>query len=184
VIRSVDELFSVLERSAEGEDEPGLSLLAHGLQCAHLLAVEHPDDVELQVAGLVHDIGGAVDPDAAHDRLGARLVRGLLGDRVADLVGGHVRAKRYLVTRDPAYRSRLSARSIETLAWQGDELDDDGIDAIERSPHFGSLLALRRADDRAKAPGRVVPDLASWRPVVEQVSARSPKSTGDSYDET
>jgi predicted HD phosphohydrolase len=183
VIRSVDELFSVLERSAHGEDEPGLSLLAHGLQCAHLLAVEHPDDVELQVAGLVHDIGGSVDPDAAHDQLGARLVRDLLGDRVADLVGGHVRAKRYLVTRDPGYRSQLSRRSVETLAWQGEELDDEGIDEIERSPHLAALIALRRADDRAKVRGRVVPGLESWRPAVEKAAGRAPESAADSYDD-
>ena len=35
--------------------------------------------------------------------------------RVARLVGAHVDAKRYLVATDPAYRARLSPRSIETL---------------------------------------------------------------------
>ena len=94
---------------------------------------------------------------------------------MAWLVGHHDQAKRYLVTVDPAYRSRLSAGSIVTLEVQGGALDDDERAQLEAEPWLGELLTLRRADDAAKVPGRVVPGLAHWRPVVEDVAGFSVK---------
>ena len=170
-LTTIDDLFDLLGASAAHDDCEAVDLLAHALQCAHLLSREAPDDLELQVAGLVHDVYHAVDPsaDATHDREGARLVAPLLGGRVARLVGGHVAAKRYLVSTDPAYRQALSTRSVETLAHQGGELDGVARRAIDESPDRDALLALRRADDRAKVPGAVVPAITHWRPVVEQL---------------
>jgi len=170
-LTDVDDLFDLLDTSAAHDECEAVDLLAHALQCAHVLSQEAPDDVELQVAGLVHDVYHAVDPsaDATHDREGARLVAPLLGGRVARLVGGHVAAKRYLVSTDPAYRQALSTRSVETLAHQGGELDGVARRAIDESPDRDALLALRRADDRAKVPGAVVPAITHWRPVVEQL---------------
>ena len=167
----IDDLFDLLEASAALDDGEEVDLRAHGLQCADLLSREAPADLELQVAGLVHDVYHAVDPsaDAAHDREGARLIEPLLGPRVARLVAGHVVAKRYLVSTDPGYRGALSARSVETLGRQGDELDLVAQQAVEASPDYEAMLALRRADDRAKVPGAGVPSLAHWRPVVEEV---------------
>ena len=174
-LTTIDELFDLLDASAAHADCEAVDLRAHALQCAHLLSREAPDDLELQVAGLVHDLYHAVDPeaDAIHDREGARLVEPLLGVRVARLVGGHVVAKRYLVTTDPAYRHALSARSVETLGHQGGDLDGASRRAIDESPDRQALLTLRRADDRAKVPGADVPSAERWRPVVEQLlSAR------------
>ena len=174
-LTTIDDLFDLLGASAAHDDCEAVDLLAHALQCAHLLSREAPDDLELQVAGLVHDVYHAVDPsaDATHDREGARLVAPLLGGRVARLVGGHVAAKRYLVSTDPAYRAALSARSVETLARQGGDLDERARRAIDDSPDRHALLALRRADDRAKVPGAVVPPMGYWRPLVEQVISAS-----------
>ena len=120
-IATVDDLVTLLARGARVRDEPELDGLAHALQCAAILRAEHPDDSELALAGLVHDISDIAHPDdhTDHDHRGAALVEPLLGRRVARLVGAHVLAKRYLVTTDPAYRSRLSVRSIETLSAQG-----------------------------------------------------------------
>jgi predicted HD phosphohydrolase len=170
-LTTIDDLFDLLDASAAHDDCEAVDLLAHALQCAHLLSREAPDDLELQVAGLVHDVYHAVDPsaDAVHDREGARLVAPLLGGRVARLVGGHVVAKRYLVGTDPAYVHALSARSVETLGHQGGALDAAARRAIDESPDRDALLALRRADDRAKVPGAVVPAIGHWRPVVEQL---------------
>ena len=53
----VDALFDALRASADADDEGGLPILDHCLQCAARLRESHPDDVELQVAGLVHDLG-------------------------------------------------------------------------------------------------------------------------------
>jgi predicted HD phosphohydrolase len=170
-LTTIADLFDLLDASAANDDCEAVDLRAHALQCAHLLSREAPDDLELQVAGLVHDLYHAIDPsaDAIHDREGARLVEPLLGGRVARLVGGHVVAKRYLVSTDPAYRNALSARSVETLAHQGGDLDGAARRAIDDSPDRDALLTLRRADDRAKVPGAIVPSIAHWRPVVEHL---------------
>jgi predicted HD phosphohydrolase len=172
-LTTVDALFDLLEASAAHDDGEAVDLRAHALQCAHLLSLDAPDDLELQVAGLVHDLYHAVDPraDAIHDREGARLVEPLLGARVARLVGGHVVAKRYLVATDPAYRRALSTRSVESLVRQGGDLDGAARRAVDDSPDREALLALRRADDRAKVPGAVVAPIRHWRPVVEQLVA-------------
>ena len=171
----VDELFDLLRRTVAVDGDPAeadeVGPLAHGLQCASTLADRRPDDLELQVAGLVHDVGHlAVPHDAdAHGRAGAELVRPLLGDRVADLVELHVPAKRYLVTTDRTYRERLSPGSIRTLELQGGALGPDELRAFEEHPLAADALELRRADEAAKDPGRRVPPLDQWRPIVEEI---------------
>jgi len=105
-----------------------------------------------------------------HDRRGAALVGHLLGDRVAHLVGAHVIAKRYLVTTDPAYRSQLSRRSVETLALQGDALADDDLAALGEDPDLAAILELRRADERAKDPEARVPGLDAWSEILESLA--------------
>ncbi len=169
---SVSDLVALLARGAGVRDEPELDGLAHALQCGAILRAEHPDDPELAVAGLVHDIADIAYPDdhTDHDRRGATLVEPLLGPRVARLVGAHVVAKRYLVTTDPAYRAGLSPRSAQTLAAQGDALTEADLDALAADPDLSAILDLRRADERAKDPLARVPDLDSWRSILSEVA--------------
>ncbi len=169
----VNALFDVLAAGAREDDGEELDALAHHLQCAALLAERAPDDLELQVAGLVHDVASTVWPGrpATHARAGANLVEPLLGARVAWLVAHHDQAKRYLVTTEPAYLDRLSPTSVVTLEAQGGRLDERERAALEAEPDLEPVLVLRRADDDAKVPGRVVPGLDRWRPVVEEVVA-------------
>jgi predicted HD phosphohydrolase len=171
---SVDALLRALAQGDTVHDEPGFDVLAHSLQCGALLRAEHPDDPELAVAGLVHDVWDAVVPDdhRDHDTRGAALVEPLLGARVARLVAGHVLAKRYLVSTERSYAGGLSVRSVETLAEQGGALDDDGLSDFTASPDFDAMVALRRADERAKVPGAVVPGLGSWLELLAEVSSR------------
>jgi predicted HD phosphohydrolase len=103
--------------------------------------------------------------------LGAALLTPLLGERVGALVGGHVLAKRYLVATDPAYLGVLSARSVETLDLQGGAADGDACAQLASDPQRDAIVALRRADDRAKVPGADVPGLGSWRATLEAVAA-------------
>ena len=175
-ITDVDSLLGVLESGADATDAEDVDLLAHGLQCAALLAGVAPDDEELQVAGLVHDIGSSLWPDhpRTHARTGAAAVADLLGERVAWLVGHHDEAKRYLVTTDPDYTSRLSAASIATLEVQGGRLDDAERARLDAAPWLADVLAMRRADDDAKVPGREVPPLRPWRPMLEATAGRTP----------
>jgi predicted HD phosphohydrolase len=169
---SVDQLLALLARGAGVHDEPDVDGLAHALQCGANLRASHPADAELAVAGLVHDIADIVSPNdhGDHARRGAALVEPLLGARVARLVGAHVDAKRYLVATDPAYRSQLSPRSIETLQLQGDALDASAIGSLASDPDLPAILALRRADERAKDRNARPRALDSWRPMLDQVA--------------
>ena len=176
--RSVDDLVAVLTASArrgERAAEPGADFtqLEHALQCADLLQLTHPDDVELQVAGLLHDIGHTLAPGAveAHGRVGATWVRGLLGDRVAALIELHVPAKRYLVTVDPDYRARLSAGSIRTLEAQGDVLGPDEVAAFEGAADHRAAITLRRADEGAKVAGIDAGRVADWVPALRHLAS-------------
>jgi predicted HD phosphohydrolase len=170
-IADVDSLLGVLESGAGPTDDEDLDLLAHGLQCAALLAGVAPEDEELQVAGLVHDVGTVLWPGRprTHARAGAAAVADLLGERVAWLVGQHDQAKRYLVTVDGDYASRLSPGSVHTLEIQGGRLDDAERARLDGQPWLDAVLTLRRADDDAKVPGRDVPPLSHWRPILERV---------------
>ena len=54
---SVDWVIDILRRGEDVYDEPDVDALSHALQCGAILLAEHPDDQELAVAGLLHDIG-------------------------------------------------------------------------------------------------------------------------------
>ncbi|MFE4722392.1 inositol oxygenase family protein [Streptomyces sp. NPDC056728] len=66
-LRSVDELMDLLHACRGAWDTPDRSgdpvdLHDHALQTAALLRRGHPSDKELQLAGLVHDIGHLLRP--------------------------------------------------------------------------------------------------------------------------
>jgi predicted HD phosphohydrolase len=174
-ITSVDELLTVLAAGRDLFDGDPVDLLDHALQCAHELAMRRPDDDEMQVAGLVHDLGHHLVPgdDPGHGANARAAIGGLLGDRVATLVEHHVAAKRYLVATDPQYAALLSPASVRTLGNQGGTMTPDELHTYASLPHWEDGLEVRRADDAAKVPGRVVPDLHTWRPLLERVAARA-----------
>ncbi len=160
------ELLDLLAALADvpSDDIEGMSALDHALQCAFELSRLRPADIELQLAGLVHDIGHEFGPDEAHGRLGAEHVRDALGDRIAGLVEAHVPAKRYLVGTDPSYVSVLSATSVHTLELQGGALSPQEAEAFASGPYAAEALVLRKADDAAKVLGQIVPPLEYWTP--------------------
>ena len=172
-LREVDELLAAL-RSIDGmPSEDVVPALPHLLQTAEHLAVHADDDPELVAAGLVHDLASALelgiaDPAAA----GADLVRPLLGDRVATLVGGHTDAKRYLVTVEPAYGAGLSENSTYTLIGQGGPMGPTEVAAFESRPDAAALVLLRRADDAAKVPGASTRPVEGWRDLLEALASR------------
>ena len=166
---TLDELMLLLESGDGVFDEPEIDGLSHALQCGAILRDEHPDDPELAVAGLLHDIADIKYPNdhRDHAQVGADLVAPLFGPRVAHLIGSHVAAKRYLVATDETYRAQLSPRSIETLAMQGEDLDELAIARMAHDPDLPAILALRRADERAKDPHTKPSPLDSWRNLLE-----------------
>jgi predicted HD phosphohydrolase len=147
--------------------------LDHALQTAAVLRHDFPDDIELAVAGLVHDIGHLLPGvgDAEHAEAGAEAVRETLGDRVAGPVGLHVEAKRYLVARQNAYAEVLAADSVASLALQGGPMSAEEQQEFERLPHAQRALDLRRADERGKVDGLAVAGLGEWMKVVQALYA-------------
>lgn len=168
----VEALIDFLRGTADRPiEEDGLFELDHGLQCAAELKAAAPDDEELQVAGLVHDVCHGQCHISVHHQVGAEAVRGVLGDRVAALVGLHVDAKRYLVATDASYSGELSRVSTATLQLQGGPMAADEVRAFEAGPYAGDAVRLRKADEAAKTPGRVVPGLDAWEGALRRVAA-------------
>lgn len=157
---------------ADGQPAECVDQLAHALQCAHVAARLSPQDDELQIAALVHDIGHLVCPghDRTHGMIAESLVRPLLGARVARLAALHVPAKRYLVSVESAYSGRLSEVSAITLRNQGGPMSLEEQAAFRSLPDFGAALLLRRADEGAKVPGRQVPSLAAWISALDRIA--------------
>lgn len=170
-------IVAMLEQSGSveepNEEIAGLSILHHGLQCAAALRVGNPDDHELQVAGLLHDLGHVLQPrcEDRHGTIGADFVRPVFGDRVAALVEEHVPAKRYLVTVDSSYREQLSVGSARTLVLQGESMTDQELWSFRSSPDFDAAVELRRADEAAKDPAASVAGLEAWLATMEMVAA-------------
>lgn len=170
----IDELFEFMGKmmNSPSPEATPLTELDHALQCAAELERRRPDDVELQLAGLVHDIARSTGPAADHGRRGAAAVRPVLGERVAALVEAHIPAKRYLIATDPSYRAALSPVATETLAAQGGAFSAAEVAAFEALPYWREAVELRRADEAAKVPGRVVPGLGHWIMALRDFSAR------------
>ena len=152
-----------------------VSQLEHALQAAHLAGEDYGDEKEI-IAALLHDIGhiwpvegrqvtsvGVVE----HDEVGAQVLSDLgFSDDVADIVSGHVAAKRYLVATDEAYAAKLSDVSVESLRLQGGPMSSEEVQDFQRSPNWRSKVRVRTWDDRAKTPGADVPGLESYRELI------------------
>jgi predicted HD phosphohydrolase len=175
-VLSVEEIVDVLSRGAGRPLGPGQAVtqLEHALQTAASLRRDRPDDLELAVAGLVHDLGqllpGARDETHAAD--GAAAVRAALGERVAGIVALHVEAKRYLVTTDDKYKERLASDSVVSLGRQGGAFAPTESTAFLARHWASDAVTLRRADDSGKLDGLGVGGLDEWVPVLRRVSEK------------
>lgn len=111
-----------------------VSQLEHSLQAADL-AVNAGSDDEVVLAALLHDVGrflpqsakqqrmlaadGTYIGTASHDSVGERYLREIgFPNRVCEIVGAHVWAKRYLCATEPGYWEDLSKSSKATLKHQ------------------------------------------------------------------
>ncbi|MER6123552.1 HD domain-containing protein [Streptomyces sp. NPDC001795] len=176
-LRSVEELMDLLNACRGTWDTPGagrdpVDLHDHALQTAALLRRSHPADKELQVAGLVHDIGHLLRPGdhAGHADRAADAVRPLLGERVSRLVRLHVSAKRYLAALSSG--RGLSPRSALTLNRQGGPMTPAEAAEFARDPLADDALTLWQADDAAKVAAMDAGVLEDWRTLLELVAAR------------
>lgn len=174
---SLDEILALLGRSVDEAyiGEP-VSQLAHALMAADLAARAHASPA-LVAAALLHDVGHLCDRTAPrmaslgtlhHEKIGADFVRRAgFGEDVARPIEDHVRAKRYLVLRRPAYGAKLSEASTGTLAFQGGPMSEAEATAFEAEPGFKDALRLRGWDEQAKDAHWSGPSLDSYRPLLE-----------------
>lgn len=135
---TIKTLFAFLHAQGQG-DYLGerVTQLEHSLQCAHLAnqSAEYGNDLEVVLAALLHDVGRfiptaekmgkMITPDGqyigrmSHEILGESYLRQIgFSERVCQLVGAHVMAKRYLVATDESYHDGLSETSKRTLRFQ------------------------------------------------------------------
>ncbi len=174
--------------SAAGQAEyhgERVSQLEHALQAADHARQDGGTEQEI-IAALLHDLGhvwpvegrqitsvGVVD----HDRIGAEALRELgFSDDVADMVSGHVAAKRYLVATDRDYAARLSDVSVESLRRQGGPMSAEELEDFTSSPNWRSMVRVRTWDDRAKTPGADVPGLETYRQMLTNHLSRQQES--------
>lgn len=177
-LRSVEELMDLLQacrcarNTAGGNMEP-VDLYEHALQTAALLRRSHPADKELQVAGLVHDIGrllGRGDDAWCADRA-ADAVRRLLGERVSRLIRLHAAAQRYLAAA-PSWGRGPLAQGVSALPRHGGPMTAAEAAAFERDPLADDAVTLRQANEAARVSGMDAGVLEDWRTVLELVAAR------------
>jgi gamma-butyrobetaine dioxygenase len=172
-----DEIFSIFASrgSAAYFGEP-VSTTQHCLQAAHCARLEQAPEA-LIVAALLHDIGHLVvavpddiadwTSDAFHERVGGDWLAKRFGPEVSEPVRLHVAAKRYLCATRPAYFAKLSPASVITLKLQGGVMSAAEVAAFEAETYFKEAVRIREWDDSGKVAGSEVPDLVSYRTLIE-----------------
>ncbi len=179
---SVDEIFELFARDGHKNYGEGVDVTTHGIETAVFAQRDGATD-EMVAAALLHDIGHLIADeqgterfdmevdDDDHEAIGGRILSRIFGPRVAQPVAMHVTAKRWRCTVEPSYHDQLSPTSRATLKAQGGLLDTEDVARFEAHPGFDDAVALRTYDDLGKDPDMVIPDLASFRPLLERLAA-------------
>jgi predicted HD phosphohydrolase len=162
-------LVPLLTRGGSAYLGEPVTQLQHALQTA-ALASEADAAPALIVGALLHDVGWLLGAgDADHAERGAAYLSESLPGAATEPVRLHVEAKRWLCSTSPGYRDLLSVESRRTLERQGGWMSASERVAFEAGAWAADAVRLRRWDDEAKVPGRLVPDLGHWRSVVASV---------------
>jgi 2-amino-1-hydroxyethylphosphonate dioxygenase (glycine-forming) len=184
----INEIFYLLTHKGSGAyfAEP-VTQLEHALQAAHHAKI-NTEDEDVILAALLHDIGHLLEPEdftqksethnhlghPDHDKMGGDLLKKLgFGNNIINMVENHVQAKRYLVTTDPDYRSRLSEASKQTLLLQGGPMWPQEVEKFESEQHFDEMILIRICDEMAKEPGMPVEGLEYYREMLERHLVRN-----------
>lgn len=170
-LNEVIELFNKYGAESYGE---AVTQLEHALQCAVLAQRAKASNASV-AAALLHDIGHFLigvapemcDSDIKHERIGAQFLSGLFGSEVTEPIAQHVTAKRYQCTTRPDYHDMLSLASRRSFVQQGGLLSADEVASFAAEPYFQEALQLRAWDDSGKVDDMILPDLASFMPLLE-----------------
>jgi len=168
---TTDEAWAALVEQRDMNDGEAVDLWEHQVQTAEGLERLGADE-ELIVAGLLHDLGDGRVAEAAHAPWAAALVRPLLGERVAWVIGAHADAKRYLCTTDTVYWDTLSPLSKQTLVAQGGLMTPEELATFSAHPYANDAVLLRQCDDGGKNPSYQVQQTERFRAMLDRVAAR------------
>jgi gamma-butyrobetaine dioxygenase len=177
VFLEIEEIFA----ASVGEEYLGedVKLVEHMLQCADIAqSVAAPD--YLIVAALLHDIGHLLVDDAAgahdsgvdrhHDAVGAKWLEARFPATVSEPVRLHVAAKRYLVTTNHDYLSKLSHASVQTLYMQGGPLNQDEVIEFISREGAEDAVRVRLWDDLAKVRDRPTSELKDFKAAIDALA--------------
>ncbi|ORY29323.1 hypothetical protein BCR39DRAFT_532323 [Naematelia encephala] len=183
ITSTVTDLFHLLEaQGQEGYIGEAISQLEHSLQAAEAARQSGADDATV-TASLLHDIGqflphanakemmhnGESVGRKSHEVVGEVYLRKLgFPEKVCQLVGAHVVAKRYLTATEPGYLEALSSASKASLKYQGGPFSSQQVEEFLQDPLHKEKIALRQWDDQAKRTDIKAPGLQTFRPIVER----------------
>ncbi len=177
VYAEIEEIFTTrIGEEYLGED---VKLVEHMLQCGDLARAAGAPDY-LVVASLLHDIGhllvddapGAQDAgiDLHHDVIGAKWLETRFPAQVSEPVRLHVAAKRYLVTTNHDYLSKLSHASVQTLYMQGGPLNQDEVIEFISHESAEDAVHVRLWDDLAKVRDKPTSALKDFKALIDQLA--------------
>ena len=175
-IREIIDLF-IKYGASDYIGEP-LTQTEHMTQAA-MLAEENFEDLDMIVAAFLHDIGHLLEINGTNqmDDLGVRdhelvakqyLLSKNFTAKTANLVGNHVKAKRYLVTKYQSYYHNLSDASKQTLIHQNGFMTEKELAEFESDPYFQESIRLRGYDDQAKISGYKINSLDYYKNILQK----------------
>lgn len=149
----------------------------HMVQAA-MFAEENGEDLDMIVAAFLHDIGHLLEINSKdkqmadlgvtnHELVAKKyLLSKNFTEKTACLVGNHVPAKRYLVSKYDEYYDNLSEASKKTLLLQNGKMNSKEILEFEADPYFKESLRLRGYDDQAKIVNYKIKPLSYFREIL------------------
>ena len=187
--RFTDELLDWLEAAGGRNYDEAVNQYEHAVQSADL-AKRRSGKPRFVVAALLHDVGhllvdehgghnGFLARDLEHERVGAGWLSRTFGADVTEPIRMHVDAKRYLCSIDVAYYKGLSESSKRSFELQGGTMSADEIKAFLTPPAAQVAIELRRIDDLAKRPGRVVPGASEYCELLLQALRHAAPARSD-----
>lgn len=174
-LAEISDLFTRRGGQHYGED---VTQMEHALQTAHHARLDGASPA-LVVSALLHDIGHLMQKigedaadrgiDTRHEQIGAGFLARGFGPDVTEPIRLHVAAKRYRVAVDPAYASRLSYASQQSLVLQGGPMRPDELKVFLADPYAVAAQRLRDYDEAGKDLDAEVASFDSYTPLLREL---------------
>lgn len=182
-----DAIFTLFAERGGSRYDESVTQTQHAAQSAALADAENAGTT-MTIAALLHDIGHLVvdehnghhdflHEDEKHQVVAATVLSRWFPPAVTAPIALHVAAKRYLVATDPSYACALSPASIQSLRVQGGPMNAREIAEFRRHRYAQDACRLRRWDDAAKIPDRLVAAFEHYRERLQSLVTftRSPQ---------